>query len=56
MTSIETVVRVLAAAFADDPLARWLLPGDLAAEIVFRRRTGPYGGRGLAAAPDRTVG
>lgn len=34
----ETAVRVLTAAFADDPLARWLLPGDLAdaaADVVF---------------------
>lgn len=36
MALTETAVRVLSAAFADDPLARWLLPGDLLAEIVFR--------------------
>jgi ribosomal protein S18 acetylase RimI-like enzyme len=34
----ETAVRVLTAAFADDPVARWLLPGDLAeapADLLF---------------------
>jgi GNAT superfamily N-acetyltransferase len=35
MTQTETAVQILTAAFADDPLARWLLPGDLVADIVF---------------------
>lgn len=37
-TDAETAVRVLTAAFVDDPLTRWLLPGDLAdaaAGLVF---------------------
>jgi GNAT superfamily N-acetyltransferase len=35
---VETAVQVLTTAFADDPLASWLLPGDLsraAADILF---------------------
>jgi ribosomal protein S18 acetylase RimI-like enzyme len=34
----ETAVRALVAAFADDPVARWLLPGSAAdaADLVFR--------------------
>lgn len=56
MTSTETVVRVLAAAFADDPLARWLLPADLAAEIVFGPLVEASAAAGeLAVAPDRTA-
>jgi ribosomal protein S18 acetylase RimI-like enzyme len=55
----ETAVRVLTAAFADDPLARWLLPGDLAgaaADIVFRPLVDAAATHGeLAVSPDVTA-
>jgi ribosomal protein S18 acetylase RimI-like enzyme len=59
MTNTETAVRVLTAAFADDPLARWLLPGDLAgaaADIVFGPLAETSSGHGeLAVSADGTA-
>jgi GNAT superfamily N-acetyltransferase len=56
MTPTETAVRVLTAAFADDPLARWLLPGDLPAEIVFGPLVADSAAHGeLTVAPDGTA-
>jgi GNAT superfamily N-acetyltransferase len=56
MTHTETAVRVLTAAFADDPLARWLLPGDLRAEIVFGPLVEESATHGeLAVSPDGTA-
>jgi GNAT superfamily N-acetyltransferase len=56
MTPTETAARVLTAAFADDPLARWLLPGDLPAEIVFGPLVAESAAHGeLAVSPDGTA-
>jgi ribosomal protein S18 acetylase RimI-like enzyme len=53
-TDCETAVRVLVAAFADDPVARWLLPGNAgsAADRVFRplvQQSAAYGELAVSA-------
>ncbi|TWF78471.1 acetyltransferase (GNAT) family protein [Pseudonocardia hierapolitana] len=59
MGDTDTAVRVLTAAFADDPLARWLLPGHpagAAADIVFGPLVHASSSHGeLAVAPDATA-
>jgi GNAT superfamily N-acetyltransferase len=55
MTNPETAVHVLAAAFVDDPLARWLLPGNLATDVVFGPLVEASAAHGeLAVSPDGT--
>jgi GNAT superfamily N-acetyltransferase len=51
---VETAVRVLTAAFADDPVGRWLTAGDPAvAELIFRPAVLGSAARGeLAVSPD----
>lgn len=59
MTPAEIAVRALTAAFADDPLTHWLLPGDLArkaAGIVFGPLVEAAAAHGeLAVDPDGTA-
>jgi GNAT superfamily N-acetyltransferase len=59
MSDTETAVRVLTAAFADDPLARWLLPGDqarAAGDIVFGPLAHASAAHGeLVVTPDATA-
>jgi GNAT superfamily N-acetyltransferase len=59
VSDIETAVRVLTAAFADDPLARWLLPGDqagAAGDIVFGPLAHASAAHGeLVVTPDATA-
>jgi len=52
----ETAIRVLTAAFADDPVARWLLPGNLTADLVFAPLVQTSAAHGeLAVAADGTA-
>jgi GNAT superfamily N-acetyltransferase len=59
VSETEIAVRVLTAAFADDPLARWLLPGDqaeAAGDIVFGPLAHASAAHGeLAVTPDATA-